>query len=523
MKMVKSLLLGSAAGLVAVAGAQAADLPVKAKAVEYVKVCSLYGAGFYYIPGTDTCIKIGGFIRAEWNHNAAGSFSPQVSGTDALRTRTQNSLIARTRFVTSFDVRSQTEYGTLRAYARTGWQWTTNDATYGGSASTVYMDRAFIQFAGFTFGKTQSFFDTGFGAQAISLMTNALSGDTGGAGTPVAAYTWNLGNGVTGTVALEDNSERKAPVVELSAFTSGSACGAAAGGACVTTLTGPFLIGTSNTGDNQGNFVPDIVGNLRVDQAWGSAQIAGALHNVNANYYGTTQNGGHPDDKWGWAVTGGLLLKMPWDARNTLQVAAAYGEGATRYVMNPTASLGTGLMANLVNAGNPVGSIALAWADDGYFCSTAGNGAASIGCTANTQIELSKSWSITGGYNHYWTPSLQQSLYASYAAWEAPNIVNTTACSTANSGGAGCMDWSAWHLGSRVLWNPVSNLDIGLDLMYTKIDGANCGRGSASSTNTTPALSCGTVSVPSPVSSTLNADDSHVWSAIFRVQRNFWP
>src|SRR5215475_1849589 len=56
MKLVKSLLLGSAAGLIAVGGAQAADLPVKAKPVEYVKVCSLYGAGFYYIPGTDTCI-----------------------------------------------------------------------------------------------------------------------------------------------------------------------------------------------------------------------------------------------------------------------------------------------------------------------------------------------------------------------------------------------------------------------------------------------------------------------------------
>ena len=57
MKMVKSLLLVSAAGLVAVSGAQAADLPVKAKPVEYVKVCSLYGAGFYYVPGTDICLR----------------------------------------------------------------------------------------------------------------------------------------------------------------------------------------------------------------------------------------------------------------------------------------------------------------------------------------------------------------------------------------------------------------------------------------------------------------------------------
>jgi Porin subfamily len=54
MKMVKSLILGSAAGLIAMSGAQAADLPVKAKAVEYVRICSLYGAGFFYIPGTDT-------------------------------------------------------------------------------------------------------------------------------------------------------------------------------------------------------------------------------------------------------------------------------------------------------------------------------------------------------------------------------------------------------------------------------------------------------------------------------------
>ena len=65
MKMVKSLLLGSAAGLVAVTAGQAADLPVKAKPVEYVKVCSLYGAGFYYMPGTDMCMKIGGWVRAE--------------------------------------------------------------------------------------------------------------------------------------------------------------------------------------------------------------------------------------------------------------------------------------------------------------------------------------------------------------------------------------------------------------------------------------------------------------------------
>ena len=65
MNAMKGLLLGTAAGLVAMSSAQAADLPVKAKPVEYVKVCSLYGAGFFYVPGTDTCLKIGMYVRSD--------------------------------------------------------------------------------------------------------------------------------------------------------------------------------------------------------------------------------------------------------------------------------------------------------------------------------------------------------------------------------------------------------------------------------------------------------------------------
>ena len=94
MKMVKSLLLGSAAAVLAVAGAQAADLPVKAKPVEYVKVCALYGAGFFYIPGTDTCLKVGGFVRAEWVANAGGSATPRT-GTPAAAFRTASRTISR--------------------------------------------------------------------------------------------------------------------------------------------------------------------------------------------------------------------------------------------------------------------------------------------------------------------------------------------------------------------------------------------------------------------------------------------
>jgi hypothetical protein len=66
MRVIKSLLLGAAAGLAATAGVQAADMPVKAKAVEYVKICSAYGAGFYYIPGSDICLRVGGAVRPDY-------------------------------------------------------------------------------------------------------------------------------------------------------------------------------------------------------------------------------------------------------------------------------------------------------------------------------------------------------------------------------------------------------------------------------------------------------------------------
>ena len=80
MKMVNSLLLTAAAGLVAVSGAQAADLPVKAKPVEYVKVCSLYGVGFYYIPGTDICMKLGGYVRFQQNFGSHRRYRRPVRG-----------------------------------------------------------------------------------------------------------------------------------------------------------------------------------------------------------------------------------------------------------------------------------------------------------------------------------------------------------------------------------------------------------------------------------------------------------
>src|SRR5436190_14359062 len=180
MKMVKSLILSSAAGLLAMSGAQAADLPVKAKPVEYVKICSLYGAGFFYIPGTDTCIKLGGYLRVDttWNGSSTQD-APAWSGDPGQRNRYQNYFIDRARMALTVDTRTATEYGVVRTFAQGDFTFDTlgtgtfnpvsvNTVSPVGSANLlntagggyVAVEFAFIQFAGFTFGKSASAYAT---------------------------------------------------------------------------------------------------------------------------------------------------------------------------------------------------------------------------------------------------------------------------------------------------------------------------------------------------------------------------
>src|ERR1700726_2258923 len=125
MKMVKSLILGSAAGLVAMTGAQAADLPVKAKPVEYVRICSLYGAGFFYIPGTDTCLKLGGYLRVDTTFNGAVYDQPAWSGDLGQGNRYRDYFAARSRMALTVDTRTATEYGVVRTFMQGDFQFTT--------------------------------------------------------------------------------------------------------------------------------------------------------------------------------------------------------------------------------------------------------------------------------------------------------------------------------------------------------------------------------------------------------------
>ena len=130
MKMVKSLVLGSAAAFVATGGgAQAADLPVKASPVEYVRICSLYGAGFFYIPGTDTCIKLGGYLRVDLNIHGGFSNAPFWSGDGGLQDRYVNQYNEYARMALTVDTRTATEYGVVRTFGQL-------DVNYGNIGAT---------------------------------------------------------------------------------------------------------------------------------------------------------------------------------------------------------------------------------------------------------------------------------------------------------------------------------------------------------------------------------------------------
>ena len=121
MKLVRSLILGSAAAFAGVAGANAADLPSrKVAAVEYVRVCSTYGEGFFFIPGTESCVRIGGRARAEVLYA-----EPFSRASDALGFRARGRIQA--------DVRTATGYGLLRTFVRL--EITQNSGTYGANGS----------------------------------------------------------------------------------------------------------------------------------------------------------------------------------------------------------------------------------------------------------------------------------------------------------------------------------------------------------------------------------------------------
>jgi hypothetical protein len=397
MKMVKSLILGTAVAFAATAGAQAADLPVKAKPVSYVKICPQYGPGFYYIPGTDICLRVGGLVFAEAGYHSAGAITTLAA---TAATHTESELNWRSRGYLILDARQNTAYGTLRSYILGGFQQRNNtSAGLFGQANTQYgvqadgfVQYAFIQFAGFTAGLANSFFDFGSNYLVTSVTSNPWTW------TNLFAYTANFGNGLSATISLEDASTTR--------------------------------MGTTNLFANVGHYVsPDVVANIRLDQAWGSAQVMAAAHQTRLA----------EGNEWGWAVGAGVEIKLPMlGAGDTIKFIATTAEGATAYT-------GIDNTPNGAIAGVTVGF-------DGLNTVITDHAGA-----LNTQTEAE---SYIVQFRHFWTPTLRSSFHAGYnGTW------NATAGQSVQ----------IRQIGHSLAWSPVKDLTLSLDVLYTEIDVNNTG------------------------------------------------
>lgn len=412
MKLVKSLLLGSAAGLVAVAGASAADLGVKKpSAVEYVKTCPTYGAGFFVVPGTTSCLKIVGRVRVDYLFN---NDARQIAGVNtgagvvpnALgRARDKNTF--RARAYLGFDHRTATEYGLLRTYVRLYTE--RNNATNGGQAAAtnsvnptngIVIEYAFIQFGGLTVGRVTPVFEHGFNAHHFAV----ASGTTGGLGgfsdifyVNSIGYTANFGGGFSASIALDSAKERQAAVV--------------------TPLGTPLALG--------GQAVPDIVAALAYDAAWGSVKLSGAAHQVR------TGGAGLHDSAFGFAGQLAAKVNLPFLAKGSnIWGAATIASGASSY---------TGWLANgSVNVGqyNIV-------ATDAVF-------------TAAGQLKLTKSWGVGGGIQVFVTPTVWVGLAGSYGVHDQFGATNTLKAATAMA---------------TVGWQPVAGFLIGGEVAYRAVSG----------------------------------------------------
>lgn len=416
--VMKNMLLGTVAGLAMVGTAAAADLPVKAKAAEYVKICSTYGAGYYYIPGTDTCLKVGGYVTADFyvsNYkekgdldvdyvNERGGFGGR-SDFNASYDVSDTESYFKTRAAIQMDARTQTEYGTLRSYMEVRYTYG-SDSAGDYTADQLRLKYAYIQFAGFTFGKATSNFDFWAGDFYEGIDPGFFYSDA----TPnQIAYTADFGNGLSATIAIEDAYERTRDYYEDAG---------------------------SSFGESRQE-VPDIVANLTYEGSWGAAKIAGALHRTEDQYPDDIE----PNDDWGWAVLAGVRFDIA--ETTTIYVEGAYADGALGYL---------------------------------------GFGATGVGglFPGSTSIDASgdniSGWYVGGGIRHYFTPTVFASLVGSYGETDRYTALNQL---TDFTGGFPDPDTmyeyergkdTVYSIGANIGWKPVKGLQFVLqyDRVYTK-------------------------------------------------------
>ena len=338
-----------------------------------------------------------------------------------------------------------------------------------------------MQFAGFTFGKAVSQFDTPWSGSPGNITSNLIGGYDDFTGINQVSYTAQFGNGVSASISLEDpSSYTQGGLYNVDAVASASTnAGGLVSGPTVSGIN--YLAGIPGLNSYAGVQVPDIVGQIRVDQAWGLFQVSAAAHQLRASYYTAAGSGtlnetlGHPEDKWGYAVQGALSLKnIPTGAGDSFNMSATYANGASRYVIGGTTGNNFAMYGS---SSSNYQSIALGFVGDGVF----GNGGS---------IETSSIWGVRGAFNHNWTPNWATSVFGSYTSVDWNGNATALICGatrvTANVSYNGVCnpDFNIAQIGTVTRWTPVKNLTFSGEVLYTYLDQRSTGTISGSASNT---------------------------------------
>jgi hypothetical protein len=479
MRLTPALLTSAAALALASTAASAADLPTKKAApVEYVRVCSVHGEGFWYIPGTDTCIRVGGRVRAEFGaastYNVAGAVPnngplgtiptelgpfPIIPGENAylgtfIGSRNQDATGFYANGRLFVDARTSTEWGTLRAYIR--YDFNRNSGVYGpgyfySQNNGPSLDRAYVQWAGITAG----FLESAFGFYQNDLNWSSIAGAD--FATNQFRYTATFGAGFSASISIEDQTYTKGGLITANPVALYSVFNGDLYYTGATALGGYLYAGTR---------VPDIVANLRVDQGWGSAQLSGALHqNRWASYpgnflafpgLGAGIGETNPDGEWGYAIQAGVKINLPMlAAGDVLWLQAAYASGASTY-------LGTN------NIPFSIGYTQGVAADQVWFPVYNAEGA-----LIGTNTKSVTGWALTAAGLHYWTPTIRQALFGSYLKLNGQTSSYYNATGSIDGGPFGYEygpgNTTVWQVGTNLIWSPVSGLDIGAEVGYINV------------------------------------------------------
>jgi hypothetical protein len=415
MKLIENILLGSAAGIVAISAAQAADLPTRKSApAEYVKVCNVGGMAGFILPGSDTCFKISGsvialFAGGNLDKEYVWSFAPKGSTVAAgAPVRTRDEIGFGTRATVDFDARQDTAYGVLRGFIEAQF----NDGSGfdgGGTGGATIINYAYIQWAGLTMGKANGFFSFYGGGEGWE---NLIGPDQQGYNQPMLfAYTATFGGGFSATIAAQNPEAAAASTLGTRYVAPGDA-----------TLDGLQA--------------PDIVANVRVDQAWGAAQLSGVAHDVRATDVGDKFS----QEVWGWAVNGGLKINLPsLGAGDNFQAQASWGRNAAWYSGLP------GAMGDEATA----------------FAGVNGNGLGPV--YADTWSNGDGTWATPTA----WSVSALAELHFSPVFWVGPEIAYGQQHWSGLSPFAGIpVNTSTWQGGAVLHWDPVAHLDFAFQLLY---------------------------------------------------------